>query len=177
VTIRWTCFVATLLAPLAVSAEKAEDWSRPEHGLQARLSFASKETINGTPIVVPYLELRNVSDVAMEIPLKPDRIEATVLDAARKPLEPATGPYDGPEPVFGLIWLPVDGTLRWSIARRGAGVPNDQRGLIDLGRTWIFKPKDKRVFFMRIRFVVEPTRGRTWAGTVEIPPTRISVLR
>jgi hypothetical protein len=84
-------------------------------------------------------------------------------------------PYDGPVPQFGMIWLPPDSSLRWNIAQRGGGVLKDGRGMIDLGTTWIF-PKDHKTYFMRARIAVDATPDRTWAGTLEIPATRISAL-
>src|SRR5260370_555160 len=60
----------TLTAAEPSSTDEANAWSERVNGLQARLSFATKKILNGTPIITTYLELRNVSDTAnvMEIP-------------------------------------------------------------------------------------------------------------
>jgi hypothetical protein len=69
--------LATAIASLFVSAfpqattgNDDGGWSSPVNGLQARLSVARGQPLNGTPLITTYLELRNVADVAnvMELP-------------------------------------------------------------------------------------------------------------
>ena len=55
--------------PGATTAGESNTWSAPTNGLQARLTLVEKPKLNGTRWLVPYLELRNVRDLAhpMEI--------------------------------------------------------------------------------------------------------------
>ena len=50
------------VVPQFTGANDDTGWSLPVNGLEARLSFGKKETINGTPLISTYLELRNVAD-------------------------------------------------------------------------------------------------------------------
>src|ERR1700737_425884 len=50
------------VVPQFTGANDDTGWSLPVNGLGARLSFGKKETINGTPLISTYLELRNVAD-------------------------------------------------------------------------------------------------------------------
>ena len=157
-----------------------ESWSNVVNGLQARLSFApQKEITNGTPILVAFLEIRNVSDVGnvMEIPLDRDKIQFSVTDAAGKELTPYNGPYDGETVPFGTLRVPHDGSLRFNITCRGAGIPKDQAALLDLGggSSWVFPRGGKGAYFLQARFSVEKSKDRHWFGTIEIPKTRIPI--
>jgi hypothetical protein len=170
-----------VLAVKAADAEDDDSWSKAVNGLQARLGFASKETLNGTPIITTYLELRNVSEVAnvMEIPLDLEEIEFTVTDASGKEVRPSNGPFDGTSVELGVLRLPFDSSLRFNIASRGAGVPKDQGGLLDLGPSanWVFKRGEDQDYFLATKFVVEASAEGRWSGTIAIPRTRILVPR
>jgi hypothetical protein len=67
--------------PRVTSADDDTGWSPPVNGLQARLSLARGQALNGTPLIA-YLELRNVANVAnvMEVPLKLEAIQFEVVD-------------------------------------------------------------------------------------------------
>jgi hypothetical protein len=171
-------------APTAATLQEAaghdESWSNIDNGLQARLSFApQKEITNGTPILVAYLELRNVSDVGnvMEIPLDRDKVQFSVTDAAGKEVAVYNGPYDGSIAPFGTLCIPHDGSLRFNIACRGAGIPKDQAALLDLGgrSSWVFPRGEKGAYFLQAKFSVEKSKDRHWFGTIEIPKTKIPV--
>lgn len=85
------------LAAISLAADADEGWSKVENGLQARLSFSKTEGINGTPYIVTYLELRNVSDVGnvMEVPLKIESIQFELTDENGKTVSPSNGSFDG----------------------------------------------------------------------------------
>ncbi len=171
--------LVTLTAVILNTAAAADKkgWSKSVNGLQARLSFARKEMINGTPIVITYLEFRNISDVGnvMEIPLNPEKIQFAVTDSTGKVVEPSNGPFDGTSVELGMIRLPYDSFLRFNIARRGAGVPKDEAALLDLGpsHNWVFKRGDKNTYYLQATFTIARTKARHWFGTIEIPKTKI----
>lgn len=164
----------------AIALDEDEVWSKPVNGLQARLSFARKKVLNGTPIVVTYLELRNVSDVGnvMEIPLDPKKIQFTVTDSDGKVVDPTNGPFDGISVDLGLTRLPHDSFLRFNIASHGAGVRKDQAAHLDLGPQahWDFKRGDKSSYYLQAKFAVEKNQRRQWFGTIEIPKTKIPTM-
>ena len=168
------------LALLAPAPEEALSWSDPVNGLQARLSFARKEAVNGTPIIATYLELKNISDVGnvMEVPLAPEKIHFTVTDAAGKEIEPSNGPFDGISVELGVLRLPYDSSLRFNISSNGAGIPKDQAGMLDLGasRDWVFKSGDKGPYYLHGRFAVEKGKEGSWSGTVDLPKLKIPIV-
>ena len=180
-TLAVLCMVAAAAFPRAsvAAGDEAGAWSKPVNGLQARLSFAQKETSNGTPIITAYLELRNVSDRAnvMEVPLESRQMEFSVTDTAGKAVAPANGPYDGISVERGVIRLPYDSRRRFNVTQRGAGIPRDQAGLLDLGagRDWVFKRGDEGAYYLHARLTVKETNGQRWSGTIRVPKARVPV--
>jgi hypothetical protein len=168
---------ADVIAVKAADPEGASSWSTPVNRLQARLSFVQKDAVNGTPIIATYLELKNVSDSAtvMEIPLDPWKIRFMVTDAAGKVVKPDNGPFDGMSVELGALRLPWDSSLRFNISSCGAGIPNGQAGLLDLGvsQDWVFKSGDKGTYYLQGRFTVEKGKDRSWSGTVVLPKVKI----
>ena len=178
--------LSSLGMPLAAVSSKAlagtwdketESWSKPVSGLQARFSFANKETFNGTPILTTYLELRNVSDVAnvIEIPLDPQKIRFRITDSTGKAISPTNGPFDGTSVELGLLRLPFDSYLRFNIASRGAGVAKDARGHVDLGaeHNWTFPRGNTETYYLNGTLTIDKTKAGHWYGTIEIPKAKI----
>jgi hypothetical protein len=169
--------------PVVISVKEADpegprSWSTPVNGLQAHLSFVRKEAVNGTPIIATYLELKNVSEQGnvMEVALDPGKIRFTVTDAAGKEVKPDNGPFDGGSvDDLGALRLPYDSSLRFNISSNGAGIPNGQAGLLDLGvsRDWVFKSGDKGKYYLQGRFTVEKRKYGSWSGTVVLPKVKI----
>jgi len=154
-------------------------WSDPVNGLQARLALSSRETVNGTPLLNAYLELRNVSDVAntMQIPLDRDQVKFTVTDSRGQPKQPHHGPYDGVVVPFAALCLPHEGFLRFNIACRGLGIPKDQGALLDLGAgsSWVFARDDREAYSLHAEWTIAPTGKKDWSGTIETPKVLIPV--
>jgi hypothetical protein len=163
-------------APLT-GANGDTGWSSPVNGLQARLSLARGQALNGTPLIRTYLELRNVADVGnvMEIPLNPEAMQFEVVDDQDKLLAHRGMPYDELTVELGMLRLPHDSYLRFDISHHGAGVPKNQVALLDLGvpYVWVFSLGDKHSYFLRGRFAIEARKERTWSGTIEMPRVKI----
>jgi hypothetical protein len=166
----------SVIRPFAVASDES-GWSTPVNGLQARLSFARTQPLNGTPLVTTYLELRNVSDAAnvMEVPLKVEAIQFQVVDEQNQHVAPTRGPFDELAVELGMLRLPHDSYLRFNISHHGAGVPKDQSALLDLGllQSWVFGRGDKRSYYLCGRFSVEKSKDRIWSGMIEIPKAKI----
>lgn len=154
-------------------------WSSRVNGLQARLSLARRQALNGTPLIATYLELRNVANVAnvMEVPLNLESLQFEVVDDQGKLLSPTNGPYDELSVEVGTLRLPHDSYLRFDISHHGAAIPKNQAALLDLGvlHIWVFSPGDKRSYYLRGRFAVDPRKDRTWSGMIQIPKVKIPV--
>jgi hypothetical protein len=170
------------VAPTEVAPDAADDpdgWSKPVHGLQARLCFTRKETFNGTPVIATYLELRNNSNNSnvIELPVDGDDVQFafTVSDADGKSVSPADGPFDEIRADLGLMRLPFDSLLRLNIAHRGAGVPKDYAAHLDLGplSTWNFKRGDKQTYYLQAKLTVKKRDDKRWSGTITIPKVKL----
>jgi hypothetical protein len=179
-----TTVLALLFVLVTQPFARASDdgsWSKPVNGLQARLSFARTQSLNGTPLIATYLELRNVSDVAnvMEVPFKVEALQFEVIDEQNKIVAPKGAAYDEVTVALGMLRLPHDACLRFNISHHGAGVPKDQSALLDLGipQSWVFSRGDKRLYHLRGRFSVEPSKEQTWSGTIEMPEVRIPTTK
>src|SRR5712664_3147262 len=106
--------LATVLALLLLSAfpratigNDDTGWSSPVNGLQARLSLARGQALNGTPLITTYLELRNVANVAnvMEVPLNLEAIQFEVVDDQDRFLAHTSLPYDDLTVELGILRL------------------------------------------------------------------------
>lgn len=178
-----TVLALLFVLPTQPFARVSDDgsWSKPVNGLQARPSFARTQSLNGTPLIATYLELRNVSDVAnvMEVPFKVEALQFEVVDEQNKIVAPTGAAYDEVTIALGRLRLPHDACLRFNISHHGAGVPKDQSALLDLGipQSWVCSRGDKRVYYLRGRFSVEPSKERTWSGTIEMLEVKIPTTK
>ncbi len=173
-----TGFLFFSIAPVA----DKDAWSKPVNGIQARLSLVQKEIVNGTPILVTYLELQNVSDSAYVIEVPWDRVALTwsVTDDAGKAVSPADGPWDEIRlESTGLLRIPHDSTLKMNVAHRGAGIPKDQAAHLDLGPLthWYFKSDDKRTLYLQGKLTVAKKEDKLWFGSLEMPRIKIPIAR
>lgn len=169
--------MAFSVVPQLTAASDETGWSLPVNGLQARLRLTKKGSLNGTPLIATYLELRNVAKVvdAIEFPIDLDTTQFEVLDDQNKRLPQAPYAYDEATPAsLGSLRMPHDSYLRFNISHRGAGIPKNQAALLDLGVSyvWVFGPGDKHTYYLHARLKVD--RGKsTWSGTIEIPKVKI----
>lgn len=175
-----TVLLYLTIVSTVTAADPDSGWSKPSNGLQARLSFTKTEGFNGTPYFVTYLELRNVSEVAnvMEVPLAIESISFELRDETGRVIAPANGPYDGLNVDLGMLRLPYDSSLRFNIASRGAGVPKDHAGLLDLGSSnnWTFQVGDKHTYSLTAKFTIAKSKSRAWSGSIDVPPTTLPSL-
>ena len=173
------CGLCCLVYPFALVRD-ADLWSKPANGIRARLSFAQKEIVNGTPILVTYLELQNVSDQAavVEIPWDRAQLTWTVTDSAGNKVAPADGPFDEIRlDTTGLLRIPNDSLLKLNVAHRGAGIAKDIAAHLDLGpfSHWWFKKDDKRTFYLQGKLVLPKKDDKLWWGTLETPKIQIPI--
>src|SRR5438067_25703 len=99
-----TVAMSSVLVAAGVAAappHDADTWSKPVHGLQARITLVEKPKINGTRSLVPYLELRNVGDSAHPLKVRCDggHVAFELVDADGKAVRDGwTLPRSGPHP-------------------------------------------------------------------------------
>jgi hypothetical protein len=175
----FVAITALSCVPQRPADQPPDSWSKPVNGLQARLDFAHKETVNGTPIIITYLELQSVSSSGsvMEIPWNQRNLQFTVTDAAGKEVAPADGPFDEITAEIGMLRLPHDSTLRLNIASRGAGIAKDQAAHLDLGPLthWYFKRGDEKTYYLQAKLTIEQTKASQLHGSIDIPKAKILI--
>ncbi len=160
--------------------DDADSWSKPTHGLQARVTLVEKPRINGTRSIVPYLELRNGSDSAdpLKVRCGGGHVKFELVDADGKAVRdgwalPRSGPHADP----GTVSLPFDSSMRIGMYCSNWGVPRDAASMIstDSG-AWVLQPKEKGKVFLRVTIKgakVESDPDRTWHGTIQTPAVKV----
>jgi hypothetical protein len=97
-----SCLLAVLLAGLANNLPAAmgdvDGWSQEANGLQARLTLVEKDKLHGARWLVPYLELRNVRDLANRL----ERMRITTRDG-----QVHNCPYETGKQSMGTIYAIV----------------------------------------------------------------------
>jgi hypothetical protein len=162
---------------IAASDQSKEQhgWSEPVNGLQARLELVEKPRLHGVRWLVPYLELRNVRDLANPMAVACDRpylnIEL-VNSKGEKVDKPSSMSRSGSIPMPGTISLPMDSQLRFSLECRNWGIPKGIETMVstDSG-AWTFAIEDNSKYFIRAKLSVEETQPnwKQWHGELETP--------
>lgn len=168
----------------APAADDEQGWSKTVDGLQARITLIEKPKINGTRSLVPYLELRNVSDSAHALKVRcgEGHVQFELVDADGKTVRDGwTLPRSGPHADPGTIALPHDSSMRISMYCSNWGVPKDAAGMIstDSG-AWVLKPEEKGKVFLRATIKGTEDKSdpdRTWHGTLATPDVKVDWSR
>ena len=152
-------------------------WSEAVNGLQARLLLVEKEPLHGHRWLVPYLELRNVRDLAnaMEVDCGSNRLQVELVDKDAKPLRSGEGQRTGPVPDLSTVILPFDSSMRISLECRNWGLSGAVMVATDSGAWHISEEENGKVF---LRATLTGEKGKpdwkTWHGklqTLLIPVT------
>src|ERR1044072_8556602 len=72
----------------ASGTNEINSWSAATNGLQARVTLVERSKINSTRWIVPYLELRNVRNLAhpMEVRCDNQHVRFALVDASGRPV-------------------------------------------------------------------------------------------
>ncbi|HVF67914.1 MAG TPA: hypothetical protein VM914_09635 [Pyrinomonadaceae bacterium] len=159
--------------------DDAGEWSRESGGLRARLKIVDKGELHGARWLVPYLELRNVRDLAAPLQVNLDRghlkIELTGAEGTpvgdRRPKV-----RSGPTPQPGTVSLPWDSFMRVSLECRNWGIPRDAPAMVstDSG-AWVVRDDENGKLFLRATLTGEKANPewKTWGGTLQTPPVKV----
>lgn len=185
-----TLLFAASLAPLCAgpraassqndaTRDDAGEWSREVGGLQLRLKLVDKGRLHGARWLVPYLELRNVRDLAAPLRVNLDRghLKVELTGADGSPVRGGqTLPRSGPTPRPGAVSLPWDSFMRVSLECRNWGIPEDAPAMVstDSG-AWIIRDDENGKFFLRATLTADKTNpeSKTWNGTLQTPPVKV----
>jgi len=177
---------ASLFSAFAAASDSStikddgKDWSKPIEGVVAKITLTERPAINGTRSIVPYLELRNVSDVGnpLHVPCGSGHVKFELIDANGKIIRGGWGQSrSGPHADPGTIVLPFDSSIRIGMYCSNWGVPKDAAAMIatDSG-AWVLMPKEKGTVFLRATVTNDANSEscRIWRGIIVTPPVRVN---
>jgi RNA polymerase sigma factor (sigma-70 family) len=150
----------------------SDDWSKAVNGLQVRVVLVEQPRPNGTRMLRPYLELRNVGDTAypLKVRLGGAHVKFALVDADGKTVDDGQSlPRNGPHPDPGTVSLPLDSTLRLSVHCTNWWIPKDAVAMIatDSG-AWVLKPEQEGKVFLRATVSGKKDLDeRVWSGELE----------
>jgi hypothetical protein len=178
--------VCALLAQRASAQTNAVgDWSTPTNGLTARLVLVQKvpthvDPIPGTRWLVPYLELRNVRNLAnpMEVDCGRGHLQVELLDAEGRPAKlhsRRTMYHFGPACLLGTIVLPLESSISISLECKTWSIPHNAVAMIsaDSG-AWVLDEIERDQVYLRATLSGEwdPTYKR-WSGRIQTPLIKV----
>ena len=176
------CMVAAVVvgSPLAPPPDDGNVWSKPTDGIEARITLVERTPINGTRSIVPYLELRNVTDNASPIKVRcgSNHVKFALIGTDGKVVrEGGSLPRSGGHADPGTIILPFDSSIRIGMYCSNWGVPKDAAAMIstDSG-AWVLKSHEKGKLFLRATITGEKPdlkSQRIWHGTIVTPPVKV----
>lgn len=179
----YSAFAVSLLLALGCSAASATNeidaWSAPSNGLQARIALTEKGKEFGTRWIVPYLELRNVRDLAHPLEVRCHRrhIQFELVDAAGNAVtNRGAMSRTGPVPDLGSITLPMDSSIRISMECRNWGVPKAAAMISTDSGAWVIQEADRGQVFLRAKIVGDKVAGdryKIWHGQIETPLVKV----
>ncbi len=184
VVVLFSALIVLVTMVLSTSAAETpnddEGWSQTVQGLQARVTLVQKPKLYGTRWLVPYLNLRNVSDSASPIQVRcsTPHVKFELVDAdgrvvANGQAMVRSGPHADP----GTVSLPLDSFMRISMECRNWGIHRNSAAMIstDTG-AWNIKPDQKGKVFLRATLTGKELKSdakRTWYGTIETPLVKV----
>jgi len=159
-----------------------DDWSEAVNGLQARLELVEREKINGTRWLTPYLELRNVRELANQMEVNCDyrHLKVELVDANGSSLRDRRSPgRSGPTQELNVIVLPWDSSIRLNLECRSWGIPKDAAAMVtaDSG-AWVIQENEKGNVYLRATLTgdkIEPSYNswKRWSGKIQTPPLKV----
>ena len=173
-------FSFVLLASPVISGSKDEEWSPAVNGLQARLTLSEGEKYHATRRFFPYLELRNVRDLAEQMEVNCDRHHLTVelLNLDGEPLQREMPPSSGFSTELKTIVLPMHSSINirlegqsWMAPPKGAPV------VTTLNDAWLLNDADNGNVFLRATLSDEPDKPhpwKRWYGKIQTPLLKVT---
>ncbi len=156
-----------------------DTWSKPDHGLRARLLVLPSEKPD-SPFCRVFIELQNTEDVAGQrsIRFSPGQVKFVVVDRDGKALPTANEPYDGMSPIWKPTLLPYVGTIKFLISFPGLGYrPGADKVIVDLGGDAAWKIPQTGAYYLSGTFTVARESGdhpiMDWSGTLALPKVEI----
>jgi hypothetical protein len=164
-----------IVTSVAAGEDEMQAWSDPVNGLQARLILIEKPREYGVRWLVPYLELRNVRDVAnaMQVNCGNRHLKIELVDEGGKVVRDGWSlPRSGPAPDLDTVILPMDSFMRISLECRNWGIRKDAAAMVstDSG-AWHITQEERGKVFLRATMTGEESfpRWKQWHGKLQTP--------
>ena len=177
---------AVVMPQVAVAGPTDDDtgWSKKSRDIQARVTLVEKPAVNGTRMLTPYLELRNVGSSAYPIKVRCSggQVVFELVDADGKIVRDGDSMHrSGPHADSGTVSLPNDSSIQVGMHCTNWGIPKDAAAMIstDSG-AWVIKAEEKGKVFLPAtltRKKVESDPDRTWYGTIETTPLKVDWVK
>ncbi len=174
--------VATIALALWLNSEKLE-WSKPVGGLVGRIEVVRKGEKNGTPKLVPYLVLRNVTDSlgTVDVFLSNSNLKLSLVDAKGKEIRSGNSGLNGrngfiPNPFW--LQIPFDSTVRINASLEGYFNQAQGELLLETDFALLFLPKGySGEAFLRGTFTIKDppheARSMRWEGQLALPKIKV----
>ena len=178
---------SAVITPQDVVAGPTDDdagWSKTTRDIQARVTLVEKPAVNGTRMLTPYLELRNVgsSEYPIKVRCSGGQVAFELVDADGKIVRDGDSMHrSGPHADPGTVYLPNDSSIQVGMHCTNWGVPKDAAAMIstDSG-AWVIKAEVKGKVFLRATLTgkqVESDPDQTWYGTIETTPLKVDWVK
>lgn len=170
--------IAVLIAIAPLMVQKTE-WSAPVGGLIGRIEAVRKGAKDGTPKLIPYLVLKNVTDSlgTVDVYLSKSNLALRLVDAKGVEIQSTLNGLNGrngfvPNPFW--LMIPFDSTITINASLSGYFSREKGELLLETESAFLFIPKNYRGrAFLTGTFSVknappEP-RGLRWEGELSLP--------
>ena len=178
--VEYVCIVvfASLYAVLLRLPEN-EIWSKPAGGLVARIEVERKGEKDGTPKLIPYLILKNVTDTlgTVDVYMSTGNLKLWIVDEINNEIPPQSSGMNGKNGfVSNPFWLqiPFDSTIRINATLDGYFSPPPSDLLLETDSGILSLPKafGKKAYLMgKFEVIGSPHEARSmrFEDKLEIP--------
>ena len=180
ISLIFTLALLALRYPGACATNEVDSWSPSTNGLQARITLVERPKSYGTRWLVPYLELRNVRDLANQMEVQCDRhcLKIELVDANGKVIrEGWLMSRSGPVRDLSTVILPWDSSIRISLECKNWGIPRDAAAMVstDSG-AWVVQESERGSVYLRATLTSEKSSApywKAWYGTLQTPLVKV----
>ena len=157
-------------------------WSEPVNGIKARLLLKEGGTDFGVKFLIPYLELKNVSDISRNLKISCDstHLKVELVDYAGKSVtEHSSTERSGPYVPLPEVILPYGSSICLDLECNTWGIdPSAAAAVCTYSGCWMFKESENGKFRLRATLQDEATASlpdkNIWHGKIKTPPRPVS---
>lgn len=168
---------------LAAALQSKTEWAPTVAGLTGKVVVGRQGEKNGTPVLIPYLVLKNMTDVlgTIDIYLSERNLKLKLVDETGHPIPDGKAGLNGrngfvPNPFW--LQLPYDSKIQINASLSGCFAREPGQLLMETDAALLYLPKDyAKPAYLQGTFSVTDTpheaRGMRWEGTLALPPVKV----